>query len=69
VLRFFSHPPPRHRPQFEGAEVTDAWRSKMGGKKGEGSGVPVSGECACPSCPHRAELERIEVFYRDVFHL
>lgn len=37
--------------------------------EGEGSGVPVSGECACPSCPHRAELERIEVFYRDVFHL
>jgi len=26
-------------------------------------------QCLCPSCPHKMELERIELFYKDVFHL
>jgi len=35
----------------------------------EGGNLSVSGECTCSACPHKAELERIEGFYRDVFHL
>jgi len=34
-----------------------------------GGNLSVSGECTCSACPHKAELERIEGFYRDVFHL
>lgn len=26
-------------------------------------------QCLCPACPHKLELERIELFYKDVFHL
>eukprot|EP01090_Pellita_catalonica_P009237 TRINITY_DN20297_c0_g1_i1.p1 TRINITY_DN20297_c0_g1~~TRINITY_DN20297_c0_g1_i1.p1 ORF type:complete len:412 (-),score=58.50 TRINITY_DN20297_c0_g1_i1:53-1267(-) len=30
---------------------------------------PLHSSCQCASCPHKVELERIEAFYKEVFHL
>jgi len=36
---------------------------------GEGGQSEADRQCTCPACPHKMELERIELFYKDVFHL
>jgi len=59
-----------------GTEVEGQTLSSMSlveGITSRSTGIPLnvhgSGDCQCVSCPYKVELERIELFYKDVFHL
>lgn len=49
--------------QSIGREVEEGKEREMDGSSS------TQRDCLCPSCPHKMELERIELFYKDVFHL
>lgn len=46
-----------------------AGASTFGGGGGAFSGMEPEADCLCEGCPHRAELQRIEEFYKEVFSL
>jgi len=49
--------------------MSEGLQREIGSEGLNGTPMIISGECSCPNCPHKAELERIELFYKDVFHL
>src|SRR5690606_9429130 len=62
-------------PRTDLVEMNDLFMSEglqreIGSTTTASSGPPlVNTECTCANCPHKAELERIELFYKEMFNL